>query len=474
MHKEYLKLEDILKWTRGMLVSECKDTFDFVGTDSRADLTGKLFIPLRGDSFDGHHFIKMAMEKGCAGIVFDTKSNELPPLDKNWPVTLIQVEDTLTALQDIAHGYRKQLNKTIVAITGSAGKTTAKEFTSQILNTYRKTYASQGSLNNHWGVPFSLLTMRAADHFGVIEMGMNHYGEIQRLVEIADPDVVVCTMVGHAHFEHFGSRENIAKAKNEIYTSSKSNAIRIYNIDNPLTKNMMDTYTSSVPIKNILTFSERDVTADVYLRLTNVSTEGLAIEGSISGVRGTALIPVFGKHNITNILTAAALAVSIGMSADMIWQALGKLKTNWGRNQLLKGDSGAQILFDGYNANPDSMTSLIENLSETPVSGKRVLILAEMLELGEAREQFHFNLAKAVNERNFDDVVFFGPSWETFKDVFGDGEKPRIWASETMNDSIIKNIKLGPGDLVGIKGSRGMKTEKAVSLLVQAFSHEKI
>lgn len=474
MQNESLKLEDILIWTRGMAVATHNDSFDFVGTDSRADLTGKLFIPLRGDNFDGHDFIKMAYEKGCAGILFDNKSKQQPALDKNWPVTLIQVDDTLQALQDIAYGYRKKLNKTIVAITGSAGKTTAKEFTSQILSTYKKTYASQGSLNNHWGVPFSLLNMRPSDHFGVIEMGMNHYDEIQRLVEIANPDVVVCTMVGHAHFEHFGSQENIAKAKNEIYQFSRPDAVRIYNIDNPFTKKMMDLFVSSSNLKRILTFSEKDPKADVYLWLKSVSAEGLAIEGSISGQPGSALVPVFGKHNITNILAAAALGVCVGMHAEMIWSALGKLKTNWGRNQLLKGDSGAQVLFDGYNANPDSMKSLIENISETPVPGKRVLILAEMLELGETREQFHFTLGKSVSDKNFDEVVFFGPSWQKFKDAFAGNGKTRVLASEKMDDSAIKSIQLKSGDLVGIKGSRGMKTEKAVSLLVQTFSHEKI
>lgn len=476
MQNESLKLDDILKWTGGQLVNKVKDTFDFVGTDSRAELKEKLFIPLRGDEFDGHQFIKMAIEKQCNGVIFDAKSKDPFSFDKS-AVTLIQVDDTLKALQDISHGYRKKLKKTIVAITGSAGKTTAKEFTSQILNTYKKSYASQGSLNNHWGVPFSLLNMRASDELGVIEMGMNNYGEIQRLVEIADPDVVVCTMVGHAHFEHFGSQENIAKAKNEIYQFSRPEALRIFNIDDVNVKKMMDASLKNHPGKRVLQFSQLDSKADVYLMLKKVSSEGLSVDGTIAGEPGKALVPVFGKHNITNVLTAAALALSIGMEPEMIWNALSKLKTNWGRNQLLKADAGAQVIFDGYNANPDSMQSLIENVSETPVTGKRVLVLGEMLELGETKEMFHFELAKKIKSKNYDQVVFYGPSWKQFKNAFdSDNTKPRVWATEKMDESIINEIKndLKPGDLVAIKGSRGMKTENVVSLLVQAFSHEKI
>lgn len=475
MQNESLKLDDILKWTGGKLITKVKDHFDFIGTDSRTDLAGKLFIPLRGDAFDGHQFIKTAIEKQSGGVIFDTKSKEAIALDRS-SVTLIQVDDTLKALQDIAQGYRKKLNKTIVAITGSAGKTTAKEFTSQIFNTYKKSYASQGSLNNHWGVPFSLLNMRATDQYGVIEMGMNNYGEIQRLVEIADPDVVVCTMVGHAHFEHFGSQENIAKAKSEIYQYSRADAVRIFNIDDINVKKMMDAAIKAQPNGRVLNFSQLDTKADIYLTLRKVSAEGLSVEGSIGGLSGMALVPVFGKHNITNVLTASALALAIGMKPDLIWSALGKLKTNWGRNQLLKADLGAQVIFDGYNANPDSMQSLIENVSETPVSGKRVLVLGEMLELGETKEKFHFDLGKKIKSKNYDQVVFYGPSWKKFKEAFDNADKPQVWATEKMDEGVISEIKkdLKPGDLVAIKGSRGMKTEKVVSLLVQAFSHEKV
>lgn len=476
MRNESLKLDDILKWTGGKLINKVNDTFDFIGTDSRVELKDKVFIPLRGEAFDGHQFIQLAIEKHCGAVIYDSKSTEPYKFDTS-SVTMVCVPDTLKALQDIAQGYRKKLGKTIVAITGSAGKTTAKEFTSQIFNTYKKSYANQGSLNNHWGVPFSLLNMRTSDEYGIIEMGMSNYGEIQRLVEIADPDVVVCTMVGFAHFEYFGSQENIAKAKNEIYQYSRPDTVRIFNIDDVNVRHMKDVFLKVHPTQRILQFSQMEAKADVYLTLKSVSPEGLFIEGTIAGQSGKALVPVFGKHNITNVLAASALALSIGMQPDMIWSALGKLKTNWGRNQLLKADAGAQVIFDGYNANPDSMQSLIENVSETPVTGKRVLVLGEMLGLGETKETFHFELGKKIRSKNYDEVVFYGPSWKRFRDAFdGNSTKTRVWATEKMDESIINEIKknLKPGDLIAIKGSRGMKTEKVVSLLIQTFSHEKI
>lgn len=477
MQNEFLKLAEILQWSKGKLIHEKRDTFDFIGTDTRADLSGKLFIPLRGESFDGHSFLKIAVDKGCAGIIFDRKSQELIQIEQNSQVTLIEVEDTLHALQEIAHGYRKKINKKILAITGSSGKTTTKEFSYQILNTFQKTYASQGSLNNHWGVPFSLLNMRSTDQLGVIEMGMNNYGEIQRLVEITDPDVVVCTMVGHAHFEHFGSQDNIAKAKEEIYKYSKKEAIRIYNSDNVQTKKMLDSFIKSASDTNVIVFSETDQKAQIFMQLKSVSSAGLSLEGHIAGHPGKALVPIFGKHNMTNILAASALALAVGMQPNKIWSVIGSLKTNWGRNQLLKADTGAQIIFDGYNANPDSMESLIENVRNTPVTGKRVLILGEMLELGETKGQFHFELGKKIKERGFDEVVFFGPSFVKFKEAFaGHTNKMQVWATEKLDEALINKIKndFKEGDLIAIKGSRGMKTEKVVSLLVQTFSHEKI
>lgn len=474
---DVLQLDDVLTWSAGKLLNRAHDSFDFIGTDSRVNLKDKLFIPLRGDLFDGHMFIKAAIENGCSGIIFDRKSNPKIAIDPNSHVTHIEVDDTLLALQAIAHGYRRKLNKTILAITGSAGKTTTKEFTHQILSKIKKTYANQGSLNNHWGVPFSLLSMRQADQFGVIEMGMSNYGEIQRLVEIAQPDIVVCTMVGLAHFEHFGSHENIAKAKNEIYKFSKKNAIRIFNLDDPHVKKMRDDFIASNTKESTLSFSEVQRSADVFMQIKSISSQGLQLEGQIMGKEGRALVSVFGRHNLTNILAATALAAASGMSPNLIWSSLGTLKTNWGRNQLLKADGGAQIIFDGYNANPDSMESLVENIAETPVTGRRILILGEMLELGENKGQFHFELGQKIRDKEFDQVIFYGPSWQQFKSAFSAGtNRTQVWASEKMDEKIIYEVSSNfkSGDLVAIKGSRGMKTEKVVSMLVQAFSHEKI
>ena len=481
MENESLSLEDAVTWTRGKLVNNTKaklvSSFDFIGTDSRSDLTKKLFVPLRGDVFDAHDFIHSAIEKGCTGVLFDNKSKTPLKLDLDGPIALIEVEDTLLALQEMAQGYRKKLKKIIIGITGSAGKTTAKEFTSQILNTKSKTYASQGSLNNHWGVPFSLLNMRSTDCFGVIEMGMDRYGEIQRLVEIADPDIVVVTMVGHAHFEHFGSQENIAKAKNEIYLYSKKPAMRVFNLDNPFTKKMRDNFLNANGAGPVFLFSTLDRRASVFMQLKNVSAQGLELEGTIGTQPGQALVPVFGRHNITNVLVAATLALATGMAPAQIWISLSKLKTNWGRNQLLKADCGAQVIFDGYNANPDSMDSLIKNVHDLQVSGKRILILGEMLGLGDSKDKFHSELAEKISKSKFDQVVFYGPSWQTFKDVFAKAStKTQLFVSEKMDPVLINQLKSDykPGDLIAIKGSRGMKTEKAVSILVQAFSHEKI
>lgn len=227
-------MEQILKWTGGRLISTesvpGKGTgFNEFSTDTRKPCRGKIFIALIGDSFDAHDYLDQAVQQGAAALLvqrLDPKFEELKS-----QVQIILVEDSLRALQDWAHNYRKTLSAKFFAITGSNGKTTTKEFLASILSAEYKTYFTEGSFNNHWGLPFSLLNVNADHECVVLEMGMNHAGEITRLVEIADPDFVVCTMVGTAHIEHFGSQKGIAQAKEEIYQTSRESTIRIFNQD---------------------------------------------------------------------------------------------------------------------------------------------------------------------------------------------------------------------------------------------------
>ena len=457
------ELKFILQATGGKALSQPHSNFHGVGTDTRKDLTGQLFLALKGEQFDAHQFILKAIDQGATGVLVHEVSAELSALQSK--VTIIQVPDTLEALQDLARAIRKKLKTKVVALTGSNGKTTTKEFTATILETQKKVHYSKGSFNNHWGLPFSLLDLEAEHEVVVLEMGMNHANEITRLVEIAEPDIVVCTTVGTAHMEHFGSQMGIAKAKEEIYEFSPPLATRVYNIDDPLTRKMWDRGQTRFHEATILTFSNQDPKADLFFEFVSMTLSELTIKGHIAGEAGQAKVPVFGRQNLVNLAAAASLALAAGMKPKEIWPALEKCRTNWGRNQLLNLKSGAQMIFDGYNANPDSMKALIENVKNVKIQGRKIGVFGEMLELGDFSAGFHQEIAEVIGQAGFDSIYFVGADAEAFRRGLGNvgnNSKHSIWPSfrAEMADELSHETK--KGDLVVVKGSRGMKLERFV------------
>lgn len=457
-------LDQILQWTKGKVISTHQTQFNEVGTDTRQDLKNKIFIALKGDQYDAHDYLDKAVAAG-AGLLFvhrlDLKFEAL----KN-QVSIILVDDTLLGLQNFSHEYRKTLPTKLIAITGSNGKTTTKEFTAAILNEYKVTHFNQGSFNNHWGVPLTLLNTPPEAAFAVIEMGMNHAGEITRLVEIADPDYVVCTMVGKAHIEFFQTVQKIAEAKREIYLDSKENAVRVFNQDQDLTYDMMYPTAKKYPAGRMLSFSEKNKDADVYFKIQKATQSGLSIYGQIATVQGIAEVPVFGEHNIINLMAAATLAYAVGMPPEKIWHALVKCHSSWGRNQFIKGKNQIDILFDGYNANPDSMNALIKNVSTLEVQGRKIAVIGQMREMGSKAQELHEELGQLVGSQKFDKVFFIG---ENFKD-FETGLKKAKFDNYIVDVDLTPSVKevflnyVKPQDFVFIKGSRGIKTERFVDL----------
>ena len=457
------ELKFILEATHGKALSEPHQTFHGIGTDTRKDMTGQLFIALKGEQFDAHDFVLNAIEKGAAGVLVHDISPALLALKSK--ISIIKVDDTLIALQNLARALRRQLEPKVVALTGSNGKTTTKEFVAAILETQFKVHYSKGSFNNHWGLPFSLLDMEAQHEVVVVEMGMNHPNEIARLVEIAEPDIVVCTTVGTAHIEHFGSQIGIAKAKEEIYEFSPKSATRVYNLDDPFTRKMWQRSHARFNESTILTFSNLDPKADLFLQFVSMNLNELVVKGHINGEAGQAKIPVFGKQNMVNLAAAAGLALAAGMEGKDIWPALEKCRTNWGRNQLLNLKSGAQMIFDGYNANPDSMKALIDNVKNIKISGRKIGVFGEMLELGEFSAGFHQEVAEVIGQAGFDSIYFVGADAEAFRRGLknsNNNSKQTIWPEfrAEMADELLHEAK--KGDLVVVKGSRGMKLERFV------------
>jgi UDP-N-acetylmuramoyl-tripeptide--D-alanyl-D-alanine ligase len=458
-----LTTDDVLKATGGSVLQGGDAVWSGVGTDSRAALRGQLFVALRGANFDAHDFLDQAVAQGAGGLLIDRAP--LRPLPTS--LTLIKVADTLLALQALARFWRHKMPARIVALTGSNGKTTTKEFLAHILGQRYRVHFSPGSYNNHWGVPISLLGLRSDHDIAVVEMGMNHRHEIEKLCSIAEPDVVGVTMVGRAHIGELGSQANIALAKREIYDFSPR-ARRVFNLDNEWTLAMFDGEKKTRPAERVWTFATFREDADVQMRISRMSFRDIQVEGRIDGVSGQASIPVYGRHNLTNVMAAAALALACGMDASDIWRSLSGLKGSWGRNQLVQLNDGSELVFDGYNANPDSVTALLKNFFETDVAGKKVVILGEMLELGTERAASHREIGEMVGRSMFDVVWFLGPSCADFAaGVESTQFSKKLFVSEGYEEKVARQIAamLKPGDVTVVKGSRGAKLEQVVLAL---------
>ncbi|MBX3039175.1 MAG: UDP-N-acetylmuramoyl-tripeptide--D-alanyl-D-alanine ligase [Bdellovibrionaceae bacterium] len=457
-----LSLDFILKATGGKLLSEKAKSFRGVGTDSRADLSGQIFVALAGENFDGHGFLAAAVEKGASALLVHDESKVGALGDR---ATVIRVPDTLKALQAMGRAVRLQSKALVIGLTGSNGKTTTKEFIAATLAPFKKVHASKGSFNNHWGVPFTLLQLEPEKEVAVIEMGMNHAGEITELVSIAEPDVVLCTMVGRAHVEHFGSIEKIAAAKEEIYETAKPEAIRIYNLDNPWTKKMFEKASQRFPRSRLLTFSSVEAGADVLLRIARLGMREMVIEGQIAGEVGRVEVQVFGAQNLVNLMAAAAAGLAAGLKPAQIWQGLAECRTAWGRNQFVRLKSGAEMIFDAYNANPDSMAALLDNMKLLESKGKKIGVFGQMLELGETSPQLHEELARHAGVAGFDQLFFIGADEKSFRQgLEGVGYKGELHTGRDYSDSLGKTLagSLKPDDIVVVKGSRGTKLERFV------------
>ena len=309
----------------------------------------------------------------------------------------------------------------------------------------------------------TLLEISPETQVAVVEMGMNHAGEIQKLVEIAEPDVVVCTMVGNAHIEFFGTQQKIAEAKSEIYNFSKPETVRIFNQDQDLTFDMMYPIAKKYPQSRMLSFSQRNDKADVYFKIEEITMRGLKLSGVIAGKANEASVPIFGKQNLTNLMAAATLAYACGISPEQIWKALPNCKTAWGRNQFIETEIGAEILFDGYNANPDSMKALLENVPLLKSTGKKIAIFGQMKELGAEAKKAHQELGLLAAKAGFSQIYFIGEDHSNFTEGLKDfkGEK---WIRAKFEKALGEKLKasLAKGDLLVIKGSRGAETERFI------------
>lgn len=414
-----------------------------VTTDSRNIETGSIFFALKGENFNGNKFAVSAIEKGAVCAVID---------EKEYAITgkTILVEDVLQALKDLAHHHRKMLALPILAITGSNGKTTTKELIASVLSRKYKISFTQGNLNNHIGVPLTLLKMDESTEIGVVEMGANHPGEIHDLCKIADPDFGIITNIGKAHLEGFGSFQGVINTKTELYRYIKAkNGTIFYNLDNPLLTELA----REIPIKLSYGETNADFRAELVPSPPYVHLKAWFPKGVL--YLNTQLT---GSYNFENILAAACIGNYFKVDPLEIQKALKDYTPKNNRSQLIVRNN-LRITMDAYNANPTSMQVSIKSFIQNN-EGTFHLILGDMLELGEYSDEEHRAVLRLLNELGITNVYTVGKNFGKFAPAYGFNSFDNVdFLCETLQKNPIEN-----GNVL-IKGSRGIQLEKVLNFL---------
>ena len=434
--------------------------FTHVSTDTRTITRGALFVALRGERFDAHAFVAAGVAAGAAGVVVSSTAEM--PVDG---AAIIVVPDTLRALQDLARAVRRASGARVIAITGSAGKTTTKEVTAELLSARYRVFRNRGNLNNHVGLPVSLLELVHRPDLAVVELGMNHEGEIRTLVRIAEPDVRVWTNVGDAHVGHFGSREAVARAKSEILEGATEATLVVSNADDPL----VAAHVQRSPARQ-MTFGFGE---GATVRATDVEDRGF--DGTTAAVetpRGRLhlSVPLAGRAQLTNVLAATAIAVELGVSTAAIEERVAAIEPVARRGAIRTTPHGARVVDDSYNASPAAVRAMLAALAATPVDGRRVAVLGEMLELGSASRQLHEVCGRAAAAAGVAELVVIGGEAAAglAEGATAAGLSPahiHRFADSGAAAGRIHEL-VAPGDLVLVKGSRGTRTDIVVDRLL--------
>ena len=435
-----------------------------VSKDTRDIHVGDLYVALKGDRFDGHQFIKNANSSGAAGaLVSDLQLDEKI---KNMPQ--VQVNDTRLALGELAAHWcqqwrQKSATGKLLGITGSNGKTSVKEMCRKILVDYAEESAvlsTKGNLNNDIGLPMMLLELKEQHEFAVIEMGANHVGEINYLTAIAQPDVAIVNNVGPAHLEGFGSLENIAKAKAEIFNGLSENGVAVINLDDVFASDWLQICAD----RNVCSFSMQEEQADVYAR--HITDNRYLIVTDKSEAELSLKVP--GKHNVMNALAATAATLSVGVPLSSIVDSLSEFENIQGRLTVAVSDFGYRVIDDTYNANPLSVSAAINVLAE--FSGNRILVLGDMGELGESANKLHAEIGRNAKEAGIDSLYAVGELSASTVEAFGDNGLYFKTKKELIN---ALQEKLTQNDIVLVKGSRSAAMEEVVERILTHNNNSK-
>lgn len=425
-----------------------------VNTDSRKKSKNSLFIPIAGDTFNGHHYIDEAIKNGAIAALWEEGETLPKTIPVDFPIFL--VADTIQALQKLAYEYRQKVNPIVIGITGSNGKTTTKDLTASILKTTYQTHATEGNLNNHIGLPLTILSMPSSTEVLVVEMGMNHFGEIDRLSKIARPDFAVITNIGESHIENLGSREGILQAKLELLHGLKDNGMLIIDGDEPLL--------SSFFTKSYVMTCGFDVNNKI--RVDNVQMDDKHTRFRVCSEEYYT-IPLLGKHHAKNATYAFTIAKKLNVSIENIQKGFSSLNLPSMRFEFLEGKKGVTIINDAYNASPTSMKASIDVVRQMENYSEKVLVLGDILELGTHAKELHESIASTI-QPPITAVFTYGKHIKYLHDVLIENNNNFIVQYFESKEDLVETLKhyLREDTLLLFKASRGMKFEKIISKLL--------
>ena len=423
--------------------------FEGVTIDSRQDCEGKLFVAIKGDNFDGHQFVETAYRNGASAALVEVR--------QDCDIPQILVADCKHAMGSLANHWRWHCNPLVIALTGSNGKTTVKEMLHQILAREADTLATRGNFNNDIGLPLTLFELKPGDEFAILEMGANHRGEIARLAEIGEPDIVYVNNVAAAHLAGFGSIQGVVEAKGELYTYCGAEQKALFNVDEVASGFWRENCAAQTRLNCGL-----DKPADVTAAWSG-DAEALRVEFSYQGETQACDLGVIGEHNVRNALAAVSLALLAGISLQTAVSNLAGFSGVKGRLQIMAGPARSRIVNDSYNANPDSLEAGIKVLCS--LKGSPWLALGDMAELGSEEVEMHREAARKARSHGVEKLFGIGEMSCIASETFGDGGfcyQDIDDMAQAIRSQIHENVNLL------VKGSRSAGMERLVTLLTQA------
>jgi UDP-N-acetylmuramoyl-tripeptide--D-alanyl-D-alanine ligase len=455
-----LSLEDVAAGTGGRIVQDGRPAGS-VSIDTRTLAPGALFVAIAGPNFDGHDFLPQARDKGAVAAMVHRDVPALPGLG------LVRVGDTTQALKDLSRHVRRMAAIPVVAVTGSAGKTTTKEMTAALLATRGPVLKTEGNLNNQYGLPLTLMRLSPEHEYAVLELGMSAPGELRELSAIARPDVAIVTLVAPVHLEFFSSLEEIAAAKAEILEGLAEGGVAVLNHDDPLVRRMAEGLS-----KRVL-FYGRDRACYASAENWRGTVHGMRFDLRLGGKTVDVALPLPGPHFLMNFLAAAAAAHHLGLDPEAIAHAATEMKASKSRGQVTRLGRGVTLLDDSYNSNPVAVEAAVTALGMA-AQGRRVVFLGDMLELGLTGPALHRAGGEKLAGRA-DLVVGVGALGRGFAEGASSAGLPpaqvQVFPDSAAAAAAVSTL-VRPGDAVLVKGSRGARMEKVVDALVAAFGRE--